>query len=90
MTIERSGTITPKTIKVSPANYARNMQAIEDIVTKGREYVISKTSLDEVSYPMPKRGDRLKDPEIGTQTIAQVIEMYDLGGVIMGYRVRTE
>lgn len=89
-TIERTGTIPAVDIKISPSNYFRNMQGPEEIVMKGREFVISKTSLDAVSFPRPKRGDVIKDVELGKNTIAEVREMFDFGGNILGYRVRTE
>jgi len=89
-TIERTGTITAVEIKISPSNYFRNMQGPEEIVMKGREFVISKTSLDAVSFPKPKRGDVIKDVELGKNTIVEVREMFDFGGNILGYRVRTE
>lgn len=90
MTIERLGTISPVSIKVSPSNYSRNLQGPEEIVMEGREFVISKKSLEEVSYPIPRRGDRLKDSEMGVNTVTEVREMFDLGGKIIGFRIRCE
>lgn len=91
-TIERLGTgaIAPVGIKISPSNYYRNMQGPEETTMKGREFVISKTSLDAVSFPRPKRGDVIKDVDLGKNTISEVREMFDFGGNILGYRVRTE
>jgi len=90
MTIERPSVINPVAIKVSPSNYFRNLQGPEEIVMSGREFVISKKSLDAVAYPIPKRGDRLKDTELGTSIISEVREMFSFGGDIVGFRVRCE
>lgn len=76
-------------IRAAPSNYYRNLEGPSDIVVKGREFVISKLALDAVTYPEPKRGDQLTFSDIGTLTITEVREMYNLGGNIMGYRVRT-
>lgn len=37
-----------------------------------------------------KRGDRIIDSQYGMQTVDDIIEMHDIGGKIMGYRVRVE
>lgn len=76
------------TVKMAPSNYSRNLEMPSSTVTKGREFVVSKDALEEVSFPRPKRGDRITDGENGTHTINEVIEMSDIGGAIMGYRVR--
>lgn len=89
MTIERLGSIAPVSIKVTPSNYSRNLAAPEEISIAGREFVISKLTLELAAFPFPRKGDRLKDPEIGTHTISEVKELYGFGGVILGYRVRT-
>jgi len=90
VTIERPTSITAVTIFVSPSNYSRNLQGPEEIVMDGREFVVSLKSLSDVNYPMPKRGDRIKDPQLGVCTVTEVREMYDFGGNILGYRIRTE
>jgi hypothetical protein len=90
MTIERVGSspIAAVSIKVSPSNFTRNLSGPEEIVIEGREFVISKGALDSVLYPVPKRGDRLKDPELGVNVITEVRELFGFGGGILGYRVR--
>ena len=88
-TITRRETSTTVTIRISPSNYYRNMAGPEEIVMKGREFVISKQSLDAVSFPAPKRGDVIVDSELGKNTLVEVREMFDFGGRIIGYRVRT-
>lgn len=81
--------INPTPIRAAPANYFRNLAAPEETAIEGKEFVLSKTNLDSVYFPAPKRGDRLKDSELGTSTISEVRPMMGLGGGILGYRVRT-
>lgn len=76
-------------IKITPSNYFRNLEGPADMISKGREFIISKEVLDSASFPPPKRGDKLKDGELGTMTLAEVREMFDFGGSVIGYRVRT-
>lgn len=90
-TIERPGQIAAVEIKISPSNYYRNLQGVEEIVMKGREFVISRKTLEDVGFPIVlKRGDIIRTPELGKNTIVESREMFDLGGRIIGYRVRTE
>ena len=81
--------ITDLPIRVTPSNYFRNLAAPEEIVIEGREFVISKQNLDSVYFPAPKRGDRITDPDIGLSVISEVREMFDFGGAIIGYRIRS-
>lgn len=90
VTIERPKTAQTFSVKAAPSNYSRNLEGPEETVMKGREFVISKTALDEVAFPCPvKRGDRIVDPEIGNNSIVEVREMFDLGGAVIAYRIRT-
>lgn len=93
VTIERPGdgeeAISSVSIRVTPANYFRNLSAPEEVVVEGKEYIVSKDILSSVGYPAPKRGDILDDVDTGLSTISEVREMYDFGGTIMGYRLRT-
>lgn len=89
MTIERPGQYGPFTIKASPANYFRNLAGPEEAAIEGREFVVSKKALDDVSFPAPRRGDRLEDADTGLNMISEVREMYGFGGTIIGYRLRT-
>ena len=88
MTLSRPGTALSFEVKVTPSNYSRNLSAPEEIVIEGREYILGKQNLDEVGFPVPKRGDRLTDPELGVNVISEVRELFNYGGEIMGYRVR--
>lgn len=81
--------INATAIRVAPANYFRNLSGPGETIIEGKEFVISKNSLDIVSFPPPRRGDRIKDSESGINTISEVREMHGFGGSIIGYRVRT-
>lgn len=90
MNIERLGGSGPVAILAAPSNYFRNLNGLEDTVFDGREFVISKSSLDAVSFGVPKRNDRLIDTDLGEMTIVESREMYDIGGGIIGFRVKVE
>lgn len=79
---------TKVNVKISPANYFRNLAAFEEVVFTGKEFVISKKSLDAVSFPALKRGMRIIDPDHGQSTIDTPIPLYILGQIV-GWRVRT-
>jgi hypothetical protein len=52
---------------------------------------ITVTGLSNVPWEIPlKRNDRIIHPIYNVLTIDEIIEMVDLGGDIMGYRVRTD
>ncbi len=90
MTITRYATPTniTGTIRATPSNYFRNMEVAEKITSEGREFVISKDSLDAIAFPVLKKGDRLIDTDLGNMTINEIREMFDIGGNIIGFRVR--
>jgi hypothetical protein len=92
-TIERPGAAgvpgTPQNIRITPSNYFRNLAAVEETIIEGREFVVTKKSLDDVSYGTIQRGDILNDTDFGRLSISEVREVFDLGGAIMGYRIRT-
>lgn len=89
VTISRPSTVYSATIKVAPSNYFRNLEAPSETIVVGREFVTSKADLDSASYPTPKRGDRIQDPEMGVMIVSEVREMFDIGAEILGYRIRT-
>jgi hypothetical protein len=90
VTIKRIGNVTvTATIKISPSNYFRNLAGDSEIVIAGREFVIGKDNLDAALFPTPLRGDKIVDSDFGTVTISEVREMFDVGGAIIAYRVRT-
>jgi hypothetical protein len=77
-------------IVVSPANYNRYMEASGDITVMGHEFIISKDAVASVvGLGTLKKGDKLIDLELGTMTIKDPEPMFDLGGQIIAYRVRT-
>jgi hypothetical protein len=80
-------TDTSYNIKMSLSNYVRNLFAVDDMVIEGREFVVSKSTMDEISL-LPKRGMKIIDSELGSYTISEVREMMGLGE-ILGYRLRT-
>ncbi len=90
VTIKRIGTATiSATVKIAPSNYFRNTEAPSDTVIPGREFVVSKRALDLSGFPQPKRGDKLIRDDMGTMTITEVREMFDVGSSIIGFRLRT-
>ena len=88
VTIQRPGVIAPVSVKVTPSNYSRKLSGPEDVVIDGKEFVVSKAVLDAVSFPMPKRGDRISDPDLGNHVVSDVQELLGFGGAILGYRLR--
>jgi hypothetical protein len=76
-------------IEATPSNYSRMTAGPSEMVFEGREFIISTAVLKE-PIPRPKRGDRLTDPELGALSVTDAVEMYNLGGAIIAYRVRTD
>jgi hypothetical protein len=91
MTLTRYSTPTDLTgiVTVAPSNYFRNLSGPDSMTMEGREFVISKSSLNAAGFTNLKKGDRLTDTEIGVSVISEVREMFDFGGEIIGYRIRT-
>lgn len=94
VTIKRytSGPDQTGTIRVAFSNYFRNQEGPANTVFEGREFVITKSSLEQAGFSTVMRGDRLifTDPDISEVTVDIVREMTDIGGSIMGYRVATK
>lgn len=89
MTLKRLGSPDISiSVEATPSNYSRNLAGPSEIAIEGREFVISKNFL-VAPITIIKRGDRLVDPELGIMTISESNELYDLGGSIIGFRVRT-
>ena len=89
MTLKRLEPEQSVQVQMSPSNYSRILEGPSETVIPGKEFVVSKSALDSVSFPKPRRGDRIIDTDMGTLTISEVREMFDVGGNIMGYRIRT-
>lgn len=88
MIISRRGTATTGTVRVAPSNYFRHLEVAGAVTEEGREFVVSKSALDLISYPRPKKGDSLVDPDMGTMIITEAREMFSIGAEIVGYRLR--
>lgn len=76
--------------RIMPSNYFRFIEGPSDTVSHGREFIISRSSISSSLTPNIQRGDALIDTEYGSLAIDEIVEMVDLGGAIMGYRVRCE
>ena len=59
-------------------------------VPMGVTTTVSYSASGTVWSPILKRGDRIIDSLYGHMTIDEIIEIPDIGGAIMGFRVRTE
>ena len=80
---------TEDTITLAPSNYFRNHEMLEEMVSEGREYVISKKIFNDTFTGEPVRGDRIIDGDVGNLTIRDIREMSVFGKVV-GYRVRCD
>lgn len=88
MTYYQVSTDTEVTIDAAPSNYFRNFAMAEDMVSEGREFVISKKVFDAtILLGQPVRGDRLIHADLGNYNITEVREMLSMGSII-GYRLR--
>lgn len=77
-------------ISMAPSNYSRNLAGPENTSMSGKEWVISKQVLVNAGFTDDvRRGDILLANN-DRMRITEVIPMPDLGGVYMGFRVRTE
>ena len=89
MTLKRLGSPGYSiTVKATPSNYFRNLETAGDVTAEGREFIISKSQIEGTAVDKIKKGDRLSDTELGEMTITEAREMFDLGGEIMGFRLR--
>lgn len=77
-------------IRITPSNYFRNLEGPSATIIRGREFIIPVASIATPLTPVIKRGDKIVDAVFGSLAIDEITEMYDLGGEIMGYRVRVE
>lgn len=82
-------TDTTLTIKVAPSNYYRNHEMLEEMVSEGREFVVSKKTFDDSFTGQPVRGDRLIAANTGNYTVKEIREMQVLGSIV-GYRLRCD
>lgn len=89
MTYYQVSSDTEVTIPAAPSNYFRNHDMLEEMVSEGREFVVSKSHFDEVLTGAPVRGDRLIHTELGNFTVRENREMLILGNIV-GYRIRCD
>jgi hypothetical protein len=87
--IKDLNTSTEADIQISPSNYFRKLEGIEETTIEGKEYVISKSVLDKQSFPEPKRGHRIIHSPTQHDTIGEVKPMIVMGK-LFGYRVRIQ
>lgn len=76
--------------RITPSNYFRFLEGPSSTTIHGREFVIPLDSIVDPPDPAIKKGDKIVDTVLGGMTIKEIIEIPDLGGAIMGYRVRAE
>jgi hypothetical protein len=86
---ERPGEDECFTIKIAVSNYGRNQDAMEEVVLKGREFVVPLFELNKTLFNPIKRGDKLVTDNYGENTVQWVGEMRGLKGELLGFRVRT-
>jgi hypothetical protein len=74
-------------VLVSPSSYSRSMAGPSNVEIEGDEFVLSKRNL-EAPLTEPKRGDRLV---VGGNfySITHIIPLYNVGGTVMGWRMRS-
>ena len=82
-------TATEADIQISPSNYFRKLEGIEETTIEGKEFVISKAVLDKQSFPEPKRGFRIIHSLTQYDTIGEVKPMVVMGK-LFGYRIRIQ
>lgn len=76
--------------RVTQSNYFRFLEGPSHTTVHGREFIIPMDSIVTKFDPVIKRGDRIVHDIYGTVAIDEVIEISDLGGAIMGWRIRCE
>lgn len=76
---------TIKMINVSnPLKLNMTDNHLDDLDTFAADYTTERVAWS----PLIKRGDRIEDSETGSAGIIEVQEINDMGGTVMGYRVR--
>lgn len=90
MTYYQLSTNAEALIEIAPSNYYRNHALLEEMVSEGREFVISKMVFDATVFTGPPvRGDRIIHADMGNFTIKEVREMVVMGAIV-GFRVRCD
>lgn len=77
--------------RITPSNYFRFLEGPSSSTIHGREFIIP---VDSIATPFPapiiKRTDKIIHDLYGHLAIDEVIEMVDIGGAVIAYRVRTD
>jgi hypothetical protein len=90
-TLRRLGSPDQETaITIVRSNYYANLQGPESITISKREFIIPVDTIAEKFTPVLKKGDKIISDLYGQVTIDELSEMTDVGGDIMGYRIRCE
>jgi len=87
-----SGTLkrdaTTINVKVTPSSYSRTLSGPSNIEIEGEEFILSKNDLESPITEV-KRGDRLTLDNGTFLSVKHVIPLYNIGGGIMGWRLRS-
>lgn len=75
-------------LKLAYSNYHRNLDSVSNTVTKGREFVVTDSSMSSSGLSEILRGDMIETPQ-GKFSVIEVIPLVLMKGVVAGYRVRT-
>jgi len=90
VTFHQISTDREVSLKMAPSNYFRNYNLPEEIVTEGREWVMSKSEFDNAGLTgEPRRGDKVVDSVFEVGTVREVRQL-SAGGVVLGFRIRVE
>lgn len=79
------------TVPMAISNYGRSLAGPANVTITGKEFVMAKDTLEKTDFgDIPKKGDRIYYDGLGTLMIGFVDPMSDVGGDIIGWRLRTE
>lgn len=79
---------TNSTIRITPSNYFRFLRGPEHTTISAKEFIIPAASIVG-DVTTVEKGDRIIEGS-NHYTIDEIIDMHDVGGAVMGYRVRCE
>jgi hypothetical protein len=80
--------VTTVNVLVSPSSYSRSLSGPSNIEIEGEEFVISKRNLT-APLTEPRRGDRLVLSSGDFHSVKHVVPLYNVGGAVMGWRLRS-
>lgn len=85
-----ASTSTTCTIRIAPSNFFRNLEGPSHTTVEEKEFVIPLAQITGPFSPVLKIGDKIEDTQLGNMAITYIQEMYDLGAVLMGFRIRCQ